>query len=770
MFIFYKICLILLSLSFISLLINLYINQPINDIILPTSNKIQSELSKIYNGQEYNLINNNQINNNPTGNEHKNNKYKIIIFPNELKLNKNKLKSIYEKELYNKIHKNDILITNDELNIKYPNNLKFENYKVEIIDSSNDNEINNKVKKKSRKLRKKDQDQTSDQPAPNPQNPNPEEENPQDSIISTNQLKEPQKPVFECSDKSREIEFKVSEYENRNVDLKKILYEFMASSNPYYEEIKALIPTLKQQLEENTFAENWFQLIGSSVWLEQYGVHLLTSRIFYTQTGNKVQPVISFVYVQAFDSNWNEIENLELIMPNGNTVTNYKDYIKDENKNGKLKYKTVKYPQFLPIPIYHNVQKQTGVFYGPEDPRLILIKNKLGYEEPVIIFNAYHRKFSKIKTNDNDEGSIYFDFHRSIFIGWLWETQIGKNNIEEFDETYTKHEYTKVKELILPNFKRTNKEKNWSPFIDLNERDKNGYDKSINLIYQFKNLKILKCYFHKEYCEWEYMMNEIKTINEFRGGTQLINLRTILEKINNPKSNKKGKELTLKSKKLNKLNYLLNSSSLNFQIWIGFARIALTNCGCGDKFYRPNMFVLVKIGEFYKISHISNSLDFKNIKIKQWDTKDENLCSGKNLIIPNGISSWEILDNGNSKEEQEDLLTLFFSRADVTVDFIYIKGLLNSLFKDKDDDYIFKLYSENFNYGNNQVIKNKGERTYNHEINQLTSKIFKFNDFTNFNVECSIKNAKQYCIDYSKQYIKTSETSPITNTNDENLK
>ncbi|KAI5951803.1 hypothetical protein KGF54_004878 [Candida jiufengensis] len=726
---FYKFSLALLTISFISLIINLYINQPINDIIIPTTNLIQTKLSKIHNDNYNNHYKQHLKENNKN--------YKIIIFPNDLNSDPKKLNSLYENQLFKRVTKNDILIINDEFNIKYPNNLKFEDYKVDIFDSFHNNNKNEKLlsKRNEQVEESKDLINIIDQPQPLPE--------------------ESEKLEYNCSDKYRQINFQVSEYENRNVNLKKILTEFMKSSSPYYEEIKILIPNLKQQLQQNTYTKYWYQLIGSSVWLEQYGIHLLTSRIFYTRSGNKVESVISLVYVRAFDSDWNEIENLELIIPNGNTITNYKDYIEEEEvKTRKSNYKIVKYPQFLPIPIYNNVRKKFGNFYGPEDPRLILIKNKLGYDEPVIIFNSYHKRFSSIPTEFKKKGYKNFDFHRSIFMGWLWETQLGKDNIDELDEKYKMNEYVKIKELVLPNFKRMLKEKNWTPFIDLNQREMIGYDNSINLIYQFQNLKIIKCYFHEECCEWEYKMNEDTDLNAFRGGTQLINLKTILGKINNPnvnkdKNKKNNKELKIRNKKLNKLNNLLNSSLSNLQIWIGFARISLANCGCGDKFYRPNMFVLIKTSEFYKISHISNSLDF-NINIKQWDIKNPDLCFGKNLIIPNGISSWEIYDNGNSKEEQEDLLTLSFSRADVTVDFIYIKGLLNSLFKDKDDDYIFGLNLQG-------LIEN------NNDINQITYKDFKSNDFTNFNIECSIKSGEQYCFDYAVEYNKTKETIPIIN-------
>ena len=52
-------------------------------------------------------------------------------------------------------------------------------------------------------------------------------------------------------------------------------------------------------------------------------------KIFYSSTGDKVKPVVSLTYVQVFDHEWREIENVELIVP-----------------DGEGKYKPMTYPTF----------------------------------------------------------------------------------------------------------------------------------------------------------------------------------------------------------------------------------------------------------------------------------------------------------------------------------------------------------------------------------------------------------------------------------------
>lgn len=165
----------------------------------------------------------------------------------------------------------------------------------------------------------------------------------------------------------------------------------------------------------------------------------MISRVIYTKTGNKVQPVISLSYVQAFDRNWTELQNVTLIVPDDSTG----------------KFKTVTYPSFMPIPVYHNVKQQRGKFYGVEDPRIILVKNKQGYEEPLIVYNSFNRNSSNTNYLGEIKNLVKLDTYRSIFMAWIWRSQVGKNNVGlMIPGTATTNDiYVKVKELRLPDKK-----------------------------------------------------------------------------------------------------------------------------------------------------------------------------------------------------------------------------------------------------------------------------------------------------------------------------
>lgn len=514
----------------------------------------------------------------------------------------------------------------------------------------------------------------------------------------------------ECKENVKAVDINVSPLRNINVDLHRVLTKFLNENSTYYQEVRDLIPELPKQLATNTFHQYWFQFMGSSVWLEQYGVHLMTSRIFYTKTGSKVKPVVSFIYTQVFDLNWKEMDNVTLVIPiegegvrneviNGNRNRNMDRNLKKKNKKVDIGYKLVQYPNFVQVPAYHNHQKQSGRFYGAEDPRLLLVRNKLGVDEPVVIYNSYHRKISKYREvsrpsssdvdNDNEEtGVTSFKFHRSMFIGWLWQTQSGKENVDELDQKHAQNMYIRVKELVLPLGKREKKEKNWTPFVDYKERVQKGYDDSLKFVYQFKDLRILRCLFDKETCEWEYELQKNKlSISPFRGGTELISLSQILATRSSlKKSMSKSLALTstsssdsLSSAGLTlKLTELQNQLQIqDGEIWIGLARTALKSCGCGSHFYRPNLVVLFKLNNTYLVIQTSSSLDF-NVPALNWDvvSNDEstNICQGKNLIMPTGISYWD-LGSGET-----DILTLTLARADSTVDIIYVKGILKEIF------------------------------------------------------------------------------------------
>ena len=82
--------------------------------------------------------------------------------------------------------------------------------------------------------------------------------------------------------------------------------------------------------------------------------------------------------------------------------------------------------------VYHNEKQQQGRFYGVEDPRITLVRNKLGYDEPIIVYNSHHRKITDAKSDNDGESNIHFKAYRSIL--WHGYGKIkGENNVEEIE-------------------------------------------------------------------------------------------------------------------------------------------------------------------------------------------------------------------------------------------------------------------------------------------------------------------------------------------------
>ncbi|KAK6198192.1 uncharacterized protein RJT21DRAFT_55641 [Scheffersomyces amazonensis] len=517
-----------------------------------------------------------------------------------------------------------------------------------------------------------------------------------------------------------------------DINIRKIMEQFLVElpNNQYYQEISPFFLTeLKLQLKHDIVDHYWYRLAGSSVWLEQYGVHFMISRILFSPKGRRNQPSVSLMYAQIFDENWLELTNTELTIPSNDQ-----------------KFKLMKFPQFLPIPFYHDYDNIVGKYYGPEDPRLILIKNKYGYQEPLIVFNAYHRKLTAFD-DDMDEYMVQKSQNfRSMFICWPWQSQIGKTNMDSIDKDFLQHSYSKVLELKIKNLPRQQKQKNWTPFRSYTSitKEDGAYDDYLYFIYRWANFETLKCNLEDGICGFNYRLNDNLSpsarVGPLRGGTQLINLNELIT-----------------SQSSIHLDTILPPSR---QIWVGFARAHIDDCGCGANMYRPNMVILVKdkikvteprlfgisnikeeyfYEEVYRLSHVSSSISF-NIPLIGWDLfKPRIMCEGSSVLIPNGISGWTIKtiehEDDASKWKFDDYLTLSLSVSDYTVHTINIKGLLREILQ---LDTLF-------------LSPKIDQSSIEHEL-RIPNSISDANEemgFNNDNVVCALHSSVKFCSDYA---------------------
>lgn len=470
-----------------------------------------------------------------------------------------------------------------------------------------------------------------------------------------------------CKEIENTFEVEVTEKTSMDGNIEDIVQRFLDGKSLVYEEVKPYFENdIDKQLNENTLKDHWFRLAGTSVWLEQYGVHFMISRLIYSPLGAKSRPAFSLTYTQIFNENWQELTDIELIVPTNDPESIHKQI----NLNGTF-FANIKYPSVIPVPSYHDPSNLHNRYYGPEDPRILLTKNQNGYEEPLVIYNSFHKKMSGSEKIDENHNTLTFDYYRSMFMCFPWQFQRGKRNINELpDEKSDAMIYSRAIELRRKGLDRLPIQKNWTPFTDFKDRQEYNHDKYIYFIYRWSDLEILKCELtgiigSASNCEFVYRMNDqlanSAPVGALRGGTELININSFVEEYN------------LQSK---------ISIPDNKEVLIGFARAHLKNCGCGNDIYRPNLVVIVKdlITSQYKIESISSFVSL-DVPLIGWDAnKPDEICSGgPSVFIPNGISAWSVRDKADDTEGYDDYLTLSFSLTDATVDIIHIKGLLKAV-------------------------------------------------------------------------------------------
>lgn len=475
-------------------------------------------------------------------------------------------------------------------------------------------------------------------------------------------------------------------------------------SNTFYK--KLLEEAVHKHKSKIPIKKQWLRFGGSSVWLHDLQVHYMVSRLIFSPSGVPNKGIFSFLYVQIFDENWNElfqtlkVPEIVRIKQEGYTNDGFND---DVLLKTKLSSQNLQFPMILPIQFEYVLDSP---YWGPEDPRIVKRNNPIfGFEEPVIVFNMKGIKLP----------------NRVMYI-------------------YTPYSHD-IKPLVKKDHSYASTEKNWTPFFSNQYLNADGKGTSkLNFLYSLKPLEVLTCDIDTAICEFVQKV-EKDNINHFgslRGGTQLESL---------PLNDILPENLRIKF-------------PLGRQVYVGFARTHLNRCGCGESMYRPNLFLLIEdIDEgtgksFFKIGEVSDFLDF-DVQLPPWPKPelDDNgklietklsVCDDKyrSVLIPNSIAYWDInsikykginyprdqfkqlSESVDSIDDVEfdDYLGVTLSAADSDVRIVHVKGLLNyimnepTLFDKKDVvqyDFLLKLS-------------------------------------TDFNERCSEMASKEYCVAYGK--------------------
>ena len=205
--------------------------------------------------------------------------------------------------------------------------------------------------------------------------------------------------------------------------------------------------------------ESWARLSGSAVWLPDQQVYFVVTRVIFYAQGNRAWPFMSWLRGQVFDEDWNHLEN--------HTIT--------------WKNTTHTFPLVFDIPADY---KKGSIFYGPEDPRVI-IEEGVADAEPVIIYNMVSEKHNWFRMMH-----MYRPF--------------SKRNMA----------------LTMPDIAEA--EKNWAPFFKTAiMKDPNTIpppSDHIHFVHNFQPLIILACRLVDGSCE-EIFNSGVSGAGYIRGGT-----------------------------------------------------------------------------------------------------------------------------------------------------------------------------------------------------------------------------------------------------------
>lgn len=504
-----------------------------------------------------------------------------------------------------------------------------------------------------------------------------------------------------------------------------LVEELDVYNDPYYKEISPLFIThLRTQLKEDMVNHFWFRLSGSLVWLKDHGVHLVILRFLFSNQRSRDNPKLSFVLAQVFDKEWRELKDVRLVFPTNDLGDDGSTF-----KVGEQDFYSYRFPRLLPVPFHHDSGTSGTRYFGPEDPRAFVIRNKKGYDEPAFVFNAKHKK--EVKGSNGDLQTREF---RSIFTCFPFQLKKGKYVV---DAKYLKETddqiFTKIIEMNVVNQQKQGTNKNWSPLISSTLRKTLGYDEHVYFATRLDNLEVLRCDVVNDTGDCVPVHSDKGGIGPLRGGSPFLNVNTILEEQTDIPIDKiipPGRE-----------------------IYVAFARAHLNNCGCGSKFYRPNLLIMTRDkvsymsqnpnGKpeqadkyFYKLSHVSSFFSF-HVPIDPWYVSNPyKICEGVSAVIPNGISNWKVdsIDVVDGRWLVKDKMTVAFSVSDFSVDRVNLRGILDVVLNSADGTLVLPPLSSKQNAFISQPAVD--------EMGNLVSGNIGFNSN---NVQCALTESHKFC-------------------------
>lgn len=341
---------------------------------------------------------------------------------------------------------------------------------------------------------------------------------------------------------------------------------------------------------EEVVEKTWLRMAQSSVWLKRYSVFLTVTRVAFYTRAVRHWPRISFLRAQVHNREWKELRHYDI----------------------HWQGETIRFPRILDIPTPYVIE---GVFFGPEDPRIIIEDHSEA--EPVIVFNM----ISDVNTLTR---AMYVTRPFSNDTTML---QISGGHVAQAEKNWMPFVYKESATGNIPNGLEASNINRWPTHY-------------LHFIYNFKPLRILKCHLLNGWCDWVYQQEAPDFLKEhhkdrggvFRGATNLV-------------------ALTAKN---------------GVQTFVGFPKSDV-HLGCEEAIYRPSILVFTAASpNHFHIDYMSDSIDFGDQALASTAKSDP--CGEGRIMMANSIAEWDRLAG-------EDMMTITYTVDDVTTQTLRVHGV-----------------------------------------------------------------------------------------------
>ena len=345
----------------------------------------------------------------------------------------------------------------------------------------------------------------------------------------------------------------------------------------------------KSEFEKKQQRESWARLSGSAVWLPDQQVYLVVTRVIFYAHNNLAYPFMSWLRGQVYDEEWNHLENYTI----------------------RWKDRVFTFPTVFDVPTDY---AKGGVFYGPEDPRVV-IEEGVKDAEPVIVFNMLTKRYQ---------------WTRAMYI---YRPFSGHGAL-----------------LTIRNTDVAESEKNWAPFFitaapNKDSRISQQPSQHLHFVHTFEPLTILRCDLVSGICEAIFHKISDDRGSPIRGGTNWVPVP-------------------------------IDTGYREAQVWASFPRTMVADV-CGERFYRPEFALMIKIQTQFYIIFVSGPMDFGGADIITIEPGKDDPCEKGRVLTPNSIPRWDTTPD----RPDEDILTVTVSVNDATVQIVRVRGLLGLIRK-----------------------------------------------------------------------------------------